>query len=110
VVTGRVVVAVRVDGGDVRGRKVRGQHTLIRYHFSDRWSPHHELSYQTGEVEEWGARTGSIGVTDAVAGLPTWTLVYGVERGGSSALHQSSSAIRPLVLPPVLYYTMLLAR
>jgi hypothetical protein len=93
------VVAVRVDSGDVRDRKVRGQQAYIRYHTGTRWSPHHKLLYQTGEVEEWGACNHSFGSIDIVAGLPTWTLVYKVEKGGRPAGITSVSRYQSLVLP-----------
>jgi hypothetical protein len=94
------VVAVRVDSGDVRDRKVRGQQAYIRYHTGTRWAPHHELSYQTGEVEEWGACNRFLDITPTFAGFPTWNLVYKVEIGGRPAEWLSVSHPGSLVLPP----------
>jgi hypothetical protein len=80
---------------------VRGQQSGSRYHIPDRWSPHRELSYQTGEVEEWGACKPALGFTRLLAGLPTWTLAYEVEKGGRPAEEQSVSQVSSLVLPLV---------
>jgi hypothetical protein len=100
VAAGCVVVAVRVDSGDVRDRKVRGQQAYIRYHTGTRWAPHHEISYQTEDVEEWGVCKPALGFTRLLAGLPTWTLVYRMEKGGRPADWLSVSHPGSLVLPP----------
>jgi hypothetical protein len=58
-----------------------------------------------GEVE-WGASMGGIGITRLFAGLPTWTLVYRVEKGERPALLHSVAEYESLVLPPVVNSTI----